>query len=93
MARKRKLPSLNADSWAGTIIKTEGVVEKTISQEKWNRVKAILLELRANAGSRDHPLKLEHKFLERSRGFLNHIALIYTYILPYLKGHHTTINS
>ena len=30
-ARKHKPPSLNTNSWVETIIKTEGVVDKTIS--------------------------------------------------------------
>jgi len=92
-ARKRKPPSLNADAWAGSVVKTENLVEKTITQGKWNKVKDILSGLRNKMGTRDRPEKLEHKSLEKSRGFLNHVGITYPHILPYLKGHHTTIDS
>jgi len=43
MARKKRPPLLNVQAWAGCIVKTDSKnVEKTISQEKWNKAKAYL---------------------------------------------------
>ena len=92
-ARKRKPPSLDAEAWAGSVVKTEDCVEKTITQSKWNKAKEILGETRSKIGSPERPNKLLHKFLEVSRGFLNHLGLTYPIILPYLRGWHNTIDS
>ena len=92
-ARKRKPPSLDADAWAGSVAKTDACVEKTITQAKWNKSKEYLAKLRRDIGTRDKVSKLEHKFLEVSRGYFNHVGITYPCLLPYLKGYHTSIDS
>ena len=92
-ARKRKPPSLDAGPWAGCVVKTNGLAIKMISQEKWLKTKSYLNDLQNKIGSRDHPGPLEVKWLERIRGFLNHIAITYCIILPFLRGFHNTIDS
>ena len=74
-------------------MKTNGLAIKMISQEKWLKTKSYLNDLQNKIGSRDHPGPLEVKWLERIRGFLNHIAITYCIILPFLRGFHNTIDS
>ena len=92
-ARKRTPPSLNAGAWAGCVAKTEGSVTKTITQEKWNKAKNYLAELRSYIGNKDHPGPISHKFLEWMRGYFNHIALTYDIIIPSMRGLHNIIDS
>ena len=40
----------------------------------------------------DRP-KLEHKDLERKRGFLGHVAMTFPALVPFMKGFHLTIDS
>ena len=91
-ARKRQPPSLTPGPWAGTVVHANGVVTKSITQEKWNRVKTILKELRTSMGTKEHPKVLNHKKLERDRGFLNYLGMTYDIIIPFLRGFHNTID-
>ena len=50
-------------------------------------------ELREAIGTLDHPRAVPHKLLEIIRGFLNHIALTYEIVVPFLRGFHNTIDS
>ena len=68
----------------GCIANTKNSVDKTITQEKWMKVKRYLKELRDVIGSRDHPSAIWYKLLERIRGYLNHIALTFKIIVPFL---------
>ena len=55
---------MNTQAWAGCIIKTDSKnVEKTISQEKWDKAKAYLQDLKLQAGSEEKPGLKNHKFL------------------------------
>ena len=83
-ARKRTAPTLLADAWAGCVSKTQNSVEKTITQAKWNKTKQYVKDLRNLMGTSDHPRAVPHKLLERIRGFLNHVALTYEIIIPFL---------
>ena len=92
-ARKRTAPTLLADAWAGCVAKTQGVVEKTITQAKWIKTKKYLEELKDLIGTPDHPRAVPLKALERVRGFLNHISLTYEIVVPFLRGFHNSIDS
>jgi len=92
-ARKRKPPSLTPGAWAGTVAHTNETVTKTVTQEKWLKAKILLKELRSEIGSKAKPGLMNHKRLEKARGFFNHLSLIYEIIVYYLRGFHNTINS
>ena len=64
---------------------TKDLVDKTITQAKWMKAKEYLKELRLVMETRDHPGPVSHKLLERIRGYLNHIALTYEIISPFLE--------
>ena len=85
-ARKRRPPSLDAEAWAGCVVKTNNCVDKTVTQAKWQKAKDLLKDLRSSIGSPDHHGSLVHKSLERSRGCFNHIGTTCPAILPYLRG-------
>jgi len=84
---------LDAGLWAGCVVKTNSVAIKTVTQEKWVKTKTYLSKLQSRIGSKDHPAPLELKWLEQIWGFLNHIALTYCIILPFLCSFHNTIDS
>ena len=58
---------------------------------KWKKgkeyIKKLGDDLRANPET-----KLEYKRLERIRGFLCHLAMVYDILFPYLKGFHLTLS-
>ena len=75
------------------MVTTKGIVEKTITQLKWLKCKDYLNQLRRSIGSHNYPGPLSHKLLERVRGYLNHIALTYEIVTPFLRSFHNTIDS
>lgn len=91
--RKRRKPSKHPGAWCGAIVVNRGEegLYVTCSQEKWNKgrahVESLLGEL--EGGAED----LDRKDLERKRGFLIHLARTFTYMNPYLKGFHLTMES
>ena len=90
-ARKRQGASKTAGVWAGAIVFADGEgVGVLCTQEKWDKAKAYLKEIRAELDS--HGL-LNHKSLERIRGFLLYVTRTYPAMVPYLKGIHLTIDS
>jgi hypothetical protein len=60
------------------------------TKEKWLKLKEILKWLR---GHHDDPEGLDHKLLERKRGFLVHMVQTYPGLNPYLKGVHGSLDS
>ena len=94
--RKFRPPSqLYAGAWTGTIFKiSPSTISKSVSQEKWDKGRAIVAAMsercRSTADSR--PV-LNRKELERETGFLNHLAMTFEVINPYLKGFYLTLNS
>jgi len=89
-ARKSRPPSLTPGPWAGSVVHTarnQGCVSCT--QEKWVKAQNIVRDLlhQVSQGS-----SLDHKSLERDRGFLIHVQHTYPAITPYLKGVHLTID-
>ena len=91
-ARKRRKCSRAPGAWSGGIIRTENEeVRVLISQEKWDKTKALLEELRTML--ENHAEALERKRLEQIRGFLNYVCQTYKNMTPYLNGLHMTIDS
>ena len=91
-SRKRRKCSKAPGAWAGGIIRTENnEVRVLISQEKWDKTKAILQELEEMV--KERPLELDRHRLEQMRGFLNYVVQTYKNMTPYLTGIHMTIDS
>ena len=94
--RKFRPPSqLQAGAWTGTIFRiTPTVISKSVSQEKWEKgrvmISLLLQELRGGAQGR--PL-VDRKLLEKQTGFLNHMAMTFDVVTPFLKGFYLTLNS
>ena len=91
-ARKRRPPSKTPGAWAGAVVGTDenGLVFKTVSQERWNKTRGHIATLKKWADSDD---KINRKELERVRGFLVYVSLTFETMVPYLKGIHHTLES
>jgi hypothetical protein len=90
-ARKTRPPSLSPGPWAGSVVNTtSSSINVCCTLEKWLIAKKIVKQLREAVGRKD---PLNHKELERDRGFLVHVQHTYPAITPYLKGIHLTIDS
>ena len=93
--RKLRYPegSRRPGAWAGlnVLIEEDGAVAVTVSQEKWDRLKAIcghwLAELDAGV------VNLDFKQLRSDRGFLVYVTQAYPGMKPYLKGFHLSLES
>ena len=91
--RKKRPPSLDAQAWAGCIIKMDGEnVEKMVSQEKWDKSKLHLEELKRQARMEETLGLINQKILQQIQGFYNHLEMIIDFLLPVLKGLHNTID-
>jgi hypothetical protein len=102
--RRRLPPSMTAGSWAGTVIHTHmGQVCGKVTPEIWDKtckmVRGIWKEFRDS--QKEVPVEvvgeysaggINHKQLERHRGFLVYVAQAYPYLVPYLKGIHLTLD-
>jgi hypothetical protein len=89
-ARKRTSPTMTPVSWAGTITHTDGgILTGMVSQEKLNRTQGQIKEL-ADMIPRG-PLPLQR--LLKIRGFLMYVVRTYTWLNPYVKGLHLTVDS
>ena len=67
-------------------------VTKTVTEQKWIRGKTLIQGL-VDDLDQNPKEKLRYKILERIRGFLCHLAMVYDPIFPYLKGFHLTLAS
>jgi hypothetical protein len=94
--RKRRTPTTQPGPWAGMIVRTDGSVKKTVSQDWWDKTKKVLGQLRegweaSRRGGKDHP-GVRRADLERVAGFLGYVSRAYTSMRPYLKGLHLTLH-
>jgi hypothetical protein len=96
-ARKRRAPSMTPGAWAGTIIRTDGIiVERMVSQERWDKTRDKIRWIRDHLIGRpvsSKGFKIPHKPLESIRGFLVYVTRTYPEMTPYLKGIHLTLDS
>jgi hypothetical protein len=89
-SRKRTSPTMTPGPWVGTVTHTKGdTVVRMVSQEKWDKTRELLLELDNMLGQGPLPLQC----MMEIRGFLMNIVRTYTWMNPYLKGMHLTIDS
>ena len=99
-ARKRTAPSLTPGPWAGTMCWTnEGEVTGMVSQTKWEKTRALIKELKEminealdNREGGAVGTTMSRQRLLEIRGYLNYIVRTYSWINPYLKGLHNTID-
>jgi hypothetical protein len=90
--RKRRASSRCPGAWAGgVIITTDDGVFVLTSQEKWDKAKAQVEEVRMMLEK--DPEKISRKRLEQIRGFLQYVAQTYTTLTSYLIGFHMTIDA
>ena len=61
-----------------------------VSQDKWDKAKKFVLELSELLKDTS---EINHKFLERGKGFLVYFCRTYTSFVPFLKGFHLTCDS
>jgi hypothetical protein len=89
--RKQRGSSQSPGAWAGSVVCTgkEGVHVLT-SQEKWDKAKQLLQEVKAMLEY--DPEKLSRKRLEQIRGFLQYVVQTYSNLGSYLIGFHMTID-
>lgn len=89
-ARKRSEVSQRPHAWAGGVVFTDlGICRKTLTQEKWDKVKAFLawVEQGVRMGA-----PLEFNKFRSGKGFLLHVAQTFDVAQPYLKGFHLAEN-
>ena len=85
------MASQTPGAWAGTVISTDGEgVFVTVSQEKWEKSQGMIADTIAEMIRDDS--WLDHKALERRRGFLLYVTRTYPAMVPYLKGIHLTLD-
>lgn len=90
-ARKVKGPDMKPGPWAGTMVYSDEGVDGLVSQQKWDKTKGYVRELREEVNAR--PEELQRARLESMRGFLIYVARTYRNLNPYLKGVHLTVDS
>ncbi|KAI2494743.1 hypothetical protein MHU86_19780 [Fragilaria crotonensis] len=87
---------MQAGAWTGTIFKiTPSSISKSVAQEKWEKGKSMVERLwwvLINDDPKERP-SIDRKTLERETGFLNHSAMTFDVITPFLKGFYLTLNS
>ena len=92
--RKFRPPSQDqAGAWMGTIFRVgPESVSKTVSEEKWQKGRDMLGSIRQLLSDCDCPI-FDRKLLEKQTGFLNHLAMTFEDLNPFLKGFYLTLNS
>jgi hypothetical protein len=91
--RKRRPSSQVPGAWAGGVFKVgPSSVTKTVTQEKWSKARNMIKELYDSCREVEVPL-LPLKTLLKQRGFLVHLAMTFSSMVPFLKGLHLTVDS
>jgi hypothetical protein len=89
-SRKTRPPSKQPGAWAGVVAgSTQNGITASVTMDKWLKAKSLLRDLTLELETRP---QLDHKNLERVRGFFNHCQRTYPSITPFLKGLHLTLD-
>jgi hypothetical protein len=89
--RKRRFGEQEAGAWAGSVVETDGQgVYVTVSQETWDKSKRYIGNI---VEELSRTSQLNHKELEKKRGFLINVTHTYPEMVPYLKGIHQTLET
>ena len=91
--RKRRPPSKSPGAWAGSVQHvSENAVSKAVTQEKWDKARTIIK--RYTEGFQHSPTPaFSHKQMQRDVGFLVHVAMTFSSLMPFLKGFYLTMNA
>jgi hypothetical protein len=90
-ARKYRPPHQRPGPWSGAFVGIrDDCVWVYVAEEKWEKAKVFITEL---FGILEKGEKINHKFLERGRGFMVYFCRTYTSLTPFLKGLHLTLDS
>jgi hypothetical protein len=90
-ARERRDVSQTPGAWAGSVVHTsDSLVTIMVEQTKWDKTKVRLQWVSCQL---EEGPDVEHKPLERVRGFLNYAMQVYPLMIPYLRGFHGTLDS
>jgi hypothetical protein len=101
--RKWRTPSMTTGDWAGTVIHTHmDQVCVKVTQGQWDNTRKMVRDIWQEFSDRrkevpsdvlgeDSAGGLNHKQLERCRGFLVYVAQDYPLLVPYLKGIHLNL--
>ena len=90
-ARKYRPPHQRPGPWSGAFVGIrEDCVWVYVAEDKWEKAKLFISEL---FGILERGEKINHKFLERGRGFMVYFCRTYTSLTPFLKGLHLTLDS
>ena len=90
-ARKRRGCSQRSGAWVGALFRADQQsIGIATSQDKWDKGKRIIEKWSklVKLGS-----KVDRKEMEKDRGFLVHLSMVYPSLTPYLKGFHLTLES
>ena len=91
-SRKRRPASQRSGAWIGSIFRAdESNIGILTSQEKWDKAKGIIGKWKEFLLDKER--LLDRKELERDRGFLVHLSMVYPCLTPYLKGLHLTLET
>jgi hypothetical protein len=89
--RKKRKASQRPGAWAGSVIHTDNdMVTILVSDSKWTKTKRLIRNLSEQLEKGN---LLNHKELEKTRGFLIYVSRTYKPFVPYLRGVHKTIDS
>jgi hypothetical protein len=83
--------SIAPGPWAGSMVYTDDSAAGgriLVYRKKWAKAKQLLATLHELALASEW---VNHKVLERIRGFLVYVAHTYTYLTPFLMGLHMSI--
>lgn len=95
-SRKYRPPSRHPGPWCGAFMTSiTDALYVYVSEEKWIKARSLLNATVEELNDTTHsPLAhLQHKPLEKTRGFLVYVCRTYPTITPYLKGLHLTLDS
>ena len=87
--RKQTSPTESPGPWAGIVTPHRLRASGGVSQEKWDKTKCLLEELKEMVTKGPLPLQ---RMLE-IRGFFMYVVSTYTWLNPYMKGMHLTVDS
>lgn len=95
-ARKYRPPHQIPGPWCGAFVASkDDAVWVYVSKEKWHKAKGIVQSLLDDIRAAENinaPI-LDHKKLEKGRGFMVYFARTYTSMTPFLKGFHLSLDS
>ena len=81
--RKRRIYN---GAWEGGIYNTTTLnITKTMTQSNWQKGSDYIIAIN-NELSKDPDIFFNYKRLERVRGFMSNLNMVYTIFFPFLKG-------